>query len=85
MDYEYISYTEALRINSLFNDGAFTFLGYKETCHVKRDNEMLLKHLGLTPSHGGWSGFWFSSQKKKSLLRITDQRKWLLAKIKYGI
>ena len=30
-------------------------------------------------------GFWYRQKTKESYLKITDEKKWMLAKIKYGI
>ena len=69
------SYEDALKLGKLFCDGLINSMSDKE----------LLKSLGLKPSKGGWDGYWYCEERLKSYLVITDTKKWMLGKIKYGI
>ena len=47
------------------------------------ENIDFIHRLGLTSIHE--YGFWLHNLKKESYLKIVDEKKWFLAKIKYGI
>ena len=47
------------------------------------ENSDFIHSLGLTSTH--IYGWWLHTIEKDSYLEIVDKKKWLLAKIKYGI
>jgi hypothetical protein len=66
-----LSFEEAERLDELDTKKVFPV-----------DFKKLLPLLGLRTID---PPFWYDRYKKESYLRIVDEKKWLLAKIKYGI
>ncbi len=72
MDYKKISYECALDLESFW----WGLKVLKRRCQLL--NEFGLKSIGI-------DGCWYDSKHKTALLIVIDEKKWLLAKIKYGL
>lgn len=74
MDFKYISYNESLAVKHKVLRG----------CLYLKRREKLLKSVGLKP-HLGWESYMYCHSEEKSYTIITNEKKWLFAKIKYSI
>ncbi len=67
----FLSYEEAREIDDIWYE-----------YHYKEDEEIFLNRMGLRADD---LYTWFDSKGYNSLLEIACEKRWLLAKIKYGI
>lgn len=76
MNHIFTTYKEADILGKMYDDDVFIEFS---------SDKNLLQYLGLKPSNGRWNSYWSDAELEKSLLMIMDEKKWMLAKIKYGI
>lgn len=68
-----ISYEEVTRIRYLLHSDQLDSKSWESTT----------EELGLVSKHS--YGAWINTESRSSFLYVEDEKKWLLAKIKYGI
>lgn len=79
MKSKYVDYQSAVSLHVLLHQKLY----YDQICTL--DKQILfLKNIGVKPCLG-WGTHWFDMFEEKSYLSIINPKRWLLAKIKYGI